>query len=164
MEGICITYTDNKFEAAYYDLGNRPLNHVLIKPRQASLRNNYLLINTGVTVSWMFRDKYDKNYVLQVTYNDTILWKKNNITNIQLVIDVLHKFNNISKKELELLVQKAQQDEKSALEITIEALRAEKAKLEEQIQIYKLIQTKKEELKVLLDKLNEEYTEEEQRN
>ena len=56
--------------------------------------------------------------------------------------------------QLEILALESQEKEKSELELAIEDLKSEKASLQEQIKIYKEIQTKKEEIKSLLDKLD----------
>ncbi len=51
------------------------------------------------------------------------------------------------------MLQEAQEKEQTALELEIEELKKEKKELEEQIKIFKAIQTKKDEIKELLAKL-----------
>lgn len=153
MKEICIVSSDNKFEAVYYEPLKRPLNCVLVMPDYKTWSNDYFLINTGVEVSWKgyFKEKTSK--VLKAVYKGSVIFEKRGVDNIQIVIDFLNKFNNITKNELELLLQDSQEKEKAALEISIEELKEEKATLEEQMRIYKEIQKKKEEIKDLLSKL-----------
>ena len=150
---ICIVSNDNKFEAVNYTPTLKPLNCILTVPNGRTWRNAYLLINTGIKVYW--EDYYNKyNDVLKVMYEDFILFEMRNITAPQIVIDVLNKYNSISKSDLEELLKESQEKQKTALEINIEELKTEKANLEEQIKIYKEIQIKKDEIKELLSKLD----------
>ncbi|WP_291127532.1 hypothetical protein [Flavobacterium sp. UBA7682] len=156
MAEICIVTKDNKFEAVYHNSFKQPLNLVLEVPdSNANDKNKFLLVNTGIEVSWNNYYGTSKWNIVEVTYKNTKLFEQNHVKNVQVVIDVLNKFNAISKSELELLLQESQEKEKTALEIIIEELKKEKEKLEEQIKIYKAIQTKKEEIKSLLNKLEE---------
>ena len=151
---VCIVIKDKKFEAVYYEGNTRPLNCVLVAPDGTTWRNDYLLINTGIEVSW--KDHYNpKRYkVLTVALNGVVLFEKVGVSNPQLVIDVLNKYNDMSPTQLEALAMESQEKEKTAIEIAIEELKAEKTTLEEQVKIYKAIQTKKEEIKALLEKLS----------
>lgn len=150
----CIVIKDNKFEAVYYEGNNPPLNCILLSPDGTTWSNDYLLINTNISVSW--KDYYSpRRYkVLKLSYNGTVLFEKSSITKPQLVLDVLNKYNSLTQNQLEELSFESKEKEKTALELEIEALKAEKVKLEEQIKIYKAIQTKKEEIKELLAKLD----------
>lgn len=152
---VCIVITDNKFEAVYYEGNNRPLNCILLSPDGGTWNNEYLLINAGILVSW--KDFYSpKRYkVLTINYNGIVLFEKGGVSNPQFVIDVLNKYNAMSKIQLETLSLETNENIKSELEISIEELKAEKAALEEQIRIFKAIQIKKEEIKALLEKLSE---------
>jgi hypothetical protein len=154
-EKACIVINDNKFEAVYYQGNNPPLNSILVAPDGRTWNNDYLLINAGILVSW--KDYYSpKRFkVLTITYNGVVLFEKSTVNKPQLVIDVLNKYNDMSPTQLEALAIESQEKEKTVLEISIEELQAEKATLEEQIKIYKAIQTKKEEIKALLEKLSE---------
>jgi len=49
---ICIVSNKNRFEAVYYEPKERPLNCVLEMPDGTTWNNYYLLINSGVIVSW----------------------------------------------------------------------------------------------------------------
>ncbi len=150
-----IVINENKFEAVYYEGNNPPLNCILIAPDGSTWSNDYLLINTNIAISW--KDYYSpRRYkVLKLTYNGVVLFEKSNVTKPQLVLDVLNKYNSMSQSQLEALSFESQEKEKTVVEINIEELKAEKANLEDQIKIYKEIQTKKDEIKVLLDKLND---------
>lgn len=146
----------NEFEAIEYTGNNRPLNLVLEAPENGAINtNDFLLIDSGVTISWNNYYGTPKWRIIEVRYKNTLIFEKNGIRNIQVVIDLLNKYMNVSKSELEELLKDAQEKEKTALEITIEELKVEKANLESQIKIYKEIQTKKEEIKSLIDKLDE---------
>ena len=67
----------------------------------------------------------------------------------------LNKFDSLSKKEIEALANKAMEDSKTQLESEIDALKTEKEQLLEQVAYLKLILEKKDEIKLLLDKLND---------
>jgi hypothetical protein len=150
----CIVKKGNDFEAMLYNANQRPLNLVLAVPDGKTWNNDYLLINTDVKVSWQDYYNYQGYKVLQVWHRGVLLFEKDKVSNFQIVIDTLNKFNTISKSELKVLLQESQEKEKTALEITIEEFKAEKANLKEQIKIYKEIQTKKDEIKELLSKLD----------
>ena len=98
---ICIVNNDNKFEAVYYDDHNCPLNMVLIMPDGKTWENEYLLINTDVYISWHDYFNYKGYMVLKATYKNKVIFEKQKISNIQIVIDTLNRFNNISLNELE---------------------------------------------------------------
>lgn len=152
----CIVKKGNDFEAMQYISHLRPLNLVLEAPENGAINtNNFFLVKTEVTVSWNNYYGTPKWRIVEVRYKNTLLFEKNGVKNVQLVIDLLNKYNTISKSELEVLLLESQEKEKTALEINIEELKAQKANLENQIKIYKEIQTKKDEIKVLLDKLND---------
>ena len=123
---ICIVNNDNKFEAVYYDDHNCPLNMVLIMPDGKTWENEYLLINTDVYISWQDYFNYKGYMVLKATYKNKVIFEKQKISNIQIVIDTLNRFNNISLNELEKLLTKTQEKEKSDLELSIEKLKSEK--------------------------------------
>ncbi len=150
----CIVKKGNNFEAVKYFPTSIPLNCILITPRGSTWTNDYFLINNEITVSWQDYFNYKGYKVLKVIYKGVTLLEKHNISDTQLVIDVLNKYNTISKSVLEVLLLESQGKEKTALEITIEELKVEKAQLEEQMKIYKAIQTKKDEIKELLSKLD----------
>lgn len=152
---IGIVKKENEFEAIKYTAHTRPLNLVLEVPENGAINtNNFFLVETGVTVSWNNYYGTPKWRIVEVQYKNTLLFEKNGVKNVQVVIDLLNKYKNISKSELEVLLLESQEKEKTALEITIEELKVEKVKLEEQIKIYKEIQTKKNEIKELLSKLD----------
>lgn len=149
-----IVKTENGFEAKEYN-EKPPLNYVLVVPENNAINtNNFLLVESDVTVSWNNYYGTSNWRMVQVYYKSNLLFERNGVQNIQVVIDVLNKFKNISNEELNEILQDVQEKEKSALELKIEALKAEKVKLEEQMKIYKAIQTKKEEIKELLAKLD----------
>lgn len=152
---VCIVVKNNQFEAVYYEGNNRPLNCILVAPDGTTWRNEYHLINTGLDVSW--KDHYNPRLykVLTVTYDGTLLFEKRTVSNPQLVIDVLNKYKDMSPSQLEALALESQEKEKTALEICIEELKAEKDKLEKQIKIYRQIRAKKEEIKQLLNQLED---------
>ena len=151
---ICIVYNDNKFEAVYYDDHNCPLNMILIMPDGKTWENEYLLINTDVYISWQDYFNYKGYMVLKATYKNKVIFEKQKISNIQIVIDTLNRFNNISLNELEKLLTKTQEKEKSDLELSIEKLKKEKNILQKQINICKEIQNKKNEIIKLLNEFD----------
>lgn len=151
---ICIVSNGNKFEAINYIPSLKPLNCILIVPNGSTWKNDYFLLDNEITVSWQDYYNYKGFRVLKVIYKGATLLEKHNVTNTQLVIDVLNKYSTISKNVLEVLLKQFQEKEKTSLEITIEELKAEKAKLEEQIKIYQEIQAKKDEIKELMAKLD----------
>ena len=151
---ICIVNNDNKFEAVYYDDHNCPLNMVLILPDGKTWENEYLLINTDVYISWQDYFNYKGYMVLKATYKNKVIFEKQKISNIQIVIDTLNRFNNISLNELEKLLTKTQEKEKSDLELSIEKLKKEKNILQKQINICKEIQNKKNEIIKLLNEFD----------
>ena len=153
---ICIVNNDNKFEAVYYDDHNCPLNMVLIMPDGKTWENEYLLINTDVYISWQDYFNYKGYMVLKATYKNKVIFEKQKISNIQIVIDTLNRFNNISLNELEKLLTKTQEKEKSDLELSIEKLKKEKNILQKQINICKEIQNKKNEIIKLLNEFDYE--------
>ena len=145
----------NDFEAIEYSASQRPLNLVLEAPESGAINtNNFFLVDSGVTVSWNNYYGTPRWRIVEVRYKNTLLFEKNGVKNIQVVTDLLNKYNTISENELEVLLIKSQEEEKTALEISLEALKVAKANLEEQIKIYKAIQAKKEEIKDLLSKLD----------
>lgn len=97
---ICIVNNDNKFEAVYYDDHNCPLNMVLIMPDGKTWENEYLLINTDVYISWQDYFNYKGYMVLKATYKNKVIFEKQKISNIQIVIDTLNRFNNISLTQI----------------------------------------------------------------
>ena len=151
---ICIVNNDNKFEAVYYDDHNCPLNMVLIMPDGKTWENEYLLINTDVYISWQDYFNYKGYMVLKATYKNKVIFEKQKISNIQIVIDTLNRFNNISLNELEKLLTKTQEKEKSDLELSIEKLKSEKNILQKQINICKEIHNKKNEIIKLLNEFD----------
>ena len=151
---ICIVNNDNKFEAVYYDDHNCPLNMVLIMPDGKTWKNEYLLINTDVYISWQDYFNYKGYMVLKATYKNKVIFEKQKISNIQIVIDTLNRFNNISLNELEKLLIKTQEKEKSDLELSIEKLKSEKNILQKQINICKEIQNKKNKIIKLLNEFD----------
>jgi hypothetical protein len=154
VKKICIVNNDNKFEAVYYDDHNCPLNMVLIMPDGKTWENEYLLINTDVYISWQDYFNYKGYMVLKATYKNKVIFEKQKISNIQIVIDTLNRFNNISLNELEKLLKKTQEKEKSDLELSIEKLKSEKNILQKQINICKEIQNKKNEIIKLLNEFD----------
>ena len=151
---ICIVNNDNKFEAVYYDDHNCPLNMILIMPDGKTWENEYLLINTDVHISWQDYFNYKGYMVLKATYKNKVIFEKQKISNIQIVIDTLNRFNNISLNELEKLLTKTQEKEKSDLELSIEKLKKEKNILQKQINICKEIHNKKNEIIKLLNEFD----------
>lgn len=151
---ICIVNNDNKFEAVYYDDHNCPLNMILIMPDGKTWENEYLLINTDVYISWQDYFNYKGYMVLKATYKNKVIFERQKISNIQIVIDTLNRFNNISLNELEKLLTKTQEKEKSDLELSIEKLKSEKNILQKQINICKEIQNKKNEIIKLLNEFD----------
>lgn len=92
---------------------------------------------------------------MTVNYKGVKILDINALKKIQVVIDALNKYKNISDEELEKLYQKALKEEKSDLEIEIKKLREEKKKLSQYNKNIKEVESKLDELKELLTKINE---------
>ena len=75
-------------------------------PDGKTWENEYLLINTDVYISWQDYFNYKGYMVLKATYKNKVIFEKHKISNIQIVIDTLNRFNNISLNELEKLQHK----------------------------------------------------------
>lgn len=112
---------------------------------------NYRLVSNNVDFFW---DIINSKNTLIISYKDIVLVKYVEPTN-QLVIDYLNEFDNLSKEQIEELVIEAQEVLKTRLELEIETLKEEKVKLLEQVAILKQIVDKKDEIKLLLDKLKD---------
>ena len=152
---VYIVKTVNGFEAVQYESYKTPSSFVfkVLEGNESHSANHFFMVETGITVSWNNYLSTSKKFILDVKYENTILFEKSGERNVQVVLDILNKFKNISKEELNELLQQAQEKQKTELELAIESLEKEKASLETQIKIYKEIQTKKEEIKELLSKL-----------
>ncbi|GAA4059657.1 hypothetical protein [Flavobacterium chungnamense] len=150
--GKCIIKDNGYVVKELYDLTSAVLvdGSINYAPNPERLKN-YRLLSNDVDFYWGTQGF--KEVTLLISYKGTELVRYEN-PNFQLVIDYLNKFDSLSKKEIEALIVESQEKEKNELEIAIEELKAEKSTLEEQIKIYKAIQTKKEEIKALLEKLS----------
>lgn len=150
--GKCIIKDNGYVVKELYDLTSAVLvdGSINYAPNPERLKN-YRLLSNDVDFYWGTQGF--KEVTLLISYKGTELVRYEN-PNFQLVIDYLNKFDSLSKKEIEALTVESQEKEKTELEIVIQELKAEKATLEEQIKIYKAIQTKKEEIKALLEKLS----------
>ena len=113
---------------------------------------SYRLLSNDVDFYW--GSKGFKTFTLAISYKDIELVRYEN-PNCQLIIDYLNKFESLSRKEIEILVMKLQEDSKTQLELEIETLKEEKEKLQEKVAILKQIEKNREELKGLLTKLND---------
>lgn len=152
---VYIVKTENGFEAVQYESYKTPSSFVfkVLEGNESHSANHFFMVESGVTVSWNNYYGTPKWRMLEVKYEGITLFEKNDEKNVQVIIDILNKFKNISKEDLKELVQQVQEKQKTELELAIEALQQEKASLETQIKIYKEIQTKKEEIKELLSKI-----------
>jgi hypothetical protein len=118
----------------------------------ADTYKSYRLLSNDVDFYWGI--KGFRTVTLSISYKDLELVRYEN-PNCQLIIDYLNKFESLSRKEIEELVIESQKVSKTQLESEIEVLKEEKVKLLEQISILKEIEEKKEEIKILLTKLND---------
>ncbi|MBB3125297.1 hypothetical protein FHS04_002841 [Mesoflavibacter sabulilitoris] len=106
---------------------NQPLSFVLVEPNKTYNNNSYVLVNNGVHISWLDEYKWNGKYrCLTVTFKKTKLFELNAIKNIQIVVDVLNEYKNMSDIELNEKYQKALVTEKSELEAEVEQLRIER--------------------------------------
>lgn len=161
----CIVVNDDKFVITTFyvkidDKGNvrrlLPLNLVLVEPDGRTWsQNHYTLVNHNIQVSWLDYYQQSKWKCLTFTYKRVKLLEINAVPKLQVVVDALNRFKNISDKELEALYEKGLNQEKSDLEKEIEALRAEKKKLEDYKTAFYQVDSKIEELKDLLLKIKE---------
>jgi tRNA U54 and U55 pseudouridine synthase Pus10 len=113
---------------------------------------SYRLLSNDVDFYW--GNKGFKMVTLSISYRNTELVRFEN-PNCQLIIDYLNKFEGLSRKEIEVLVLESQEVSKTQLELEVEHLKEEKEKLLKKVAILKEIEEKKEELKLLLTKLND---------
>ena len=150
--GKCIIKENGYVVKELYDLTSAVLvdGSINYAPNPERLKNYRLLFND---VDFYWGTKGFKVVTLLISYKGTELVRYEN-PNFQLVIDYLNKFDGLTKKEIEKLVVEAQEVSKTQLELEIIALQDEKDKLQEQILIFKQIEDKREEIKILLDKLS----------
>jgi hypothetical protein len=116
---------------------NQPLSFALVEPNKTYNHNTYFLINTGMHISWLDEYKWNgKHKCLTVEYKKTKLFELNAVNNIQIVVDALNKYNNLTEDELKRIHKKALIEEKSELEVEVENLRIEKAKARKETKKY----------------------------
>jgi len=152
MEKILRCIVKNKiYEVTFFE-EKAPANCVLTQPNIKDKIYKYDLPN-GIDVKIFPTNNNDPFCIFR--YNRNHLKIMNN-RNLQSVADYLNKFNNISKEELNELLEEAQNKTKSKLEQEIEELEAEKQALEDKMEIYRQIQSKKDEIKDLMQQLEEE--------
>ena len=143
-------------ENGYKIIDSLYLNSVLLADGEATEQfekyKKYRLLSNDVDFYWGTKG-FDL-VTLLISYKGTTLVKYEKPSFV-LVIDYLNKFDSLSKKEIEKMVNDAQEATKTQLESEIDALKVNKEKLLVQISILKQIEEKKEELKLLLTKLND---------
>lgn len=108
--------------------------------------------DSGMTSSGVCYKYNDVNLLISCKGSEIVKYEN---PSLQVVIDYLNKYENLSIEQIEELVIEAQSDSKTKLQEEIETLQEEKKKLLEQIAILKQIEEKKDELKLLLSKLND---------
>jgi len=143
---------------------NPPLNFVLVEPYKNSNGDNYVLVNNGVIISWVFNEWGNGNWkCLKVFYKKTKLFELNAVQNIQIVLDALNKFKNIGEDELKRIYEKSLTEEKSVLEVEIENLKIEKTKAKQETKKYNdLIEQIKKIVQNVIELEEEEEEEEEE--
>ena len=136
---------------------NPPLNFVLVEPNKTYNNNTFVSVNNGVRISWLDEYKWNGKYkCLTVEYKKTKLFEENAVQNIQIVLDALNKFNNISEDELKRIHKNALTEEKSELEAEVEKLRIEKTKVKQETKKYNEIIEQMKRLIQNISKLEEE--------
>ncbi len=149
--GKCIV-KNKDFEVKPYNTDHKPDNIIFKRDGYGRINISYKIAQTNIDAVWNTDDLHVNTIVFQ--YKDHLLVEIKD-PHIQSVAEYLNKFNNISKVELNKLLEDAQNETKSKLEQQIEDLKTEKEDLAEKIAIYRQIQTKKDEIKELLSKLEE---------
>lgn len=114
--------------------------------------NKYRLLSNDVDFFWGTKG-FDEETLL-ISYKGVELEKIENPNN-QQIIDYLNKYEKIPRHEFYNRVNQSKNVLKTQLELEIESLQVDKCKLLEQIEILKQIVEKNDEIKVLLDKLND---------
>ena len=116
---------------------NPPLSFALVEPYNNYNGNTYVLVNNGVVINWNDSEWGNGNWkCLKVFYKKTKLFELNAVTNIQIVVDALNKFKNISEVELKRIYEKSLTEEKSVLEVEVENLKIEKTKTKKETKKY----------------------------
>ena len=143
---------------------NPPLSFALVEPNKTYNHNTYFLINTGVHISWLDEYKWNGKYkCLTVVYKKTKLFELNAVYNIQIIIDALNKYNNLSEDELKRIDEKSLTEEKSVLEVEVENLKIEKTKAKQETKKYNdLIEQMKKIVHNIIELEEEEEEEEEE--
>lgn len=160
----CIVVNKGEFEISTYRIYtdkrgfiNRelPKNLVLIEPEKTWSNNDYSIVNNGVSLTWLDYYNDSRWKFLTVTYKGTKLLEINAVRKIQIVLDALNRFKNISHEELDKVYQRALKEEKSELEKEVEKLKEEKKIFLEYHKNINEVESKMDELKELLNKINE---------
>ncbi len=112
----------------------------------------YVLTNFNIVFTWN-KERGQNFNDFQIIYKDVVL-VSTKIANVQNIADYLNKFNTISKEVLNKLYDEAILNEKSALELEIETLKAIKKELEEKMVLFNQIGRKGKELSDLVEKLD----------
>ncbi len=133
-----------------------PLNLVLKEPNSTWSNNDYVLVENGIQISWLDYYNDSRWKCLNVKYKGVQLQEINAIRKIQIVIDALNRFKNISEEELDRLYENALNTKKSELEIEVEKLKEEKKKLIEGAKTFTEFVKKGNELLSLMKDLDEE--------
>ena len=139
-----IVRKNNEFSVEEHE--RLPINGVLYHPagynpppQKFYLTDNEVEFIWGI---WEFKVLYkNKKLFSYITQNAT------------QVCDFMNKYNAMSKQEIDELYKESQEQTKTELEEAIEKLKEEKELLEEQIDIYRKIKKKQEELNELLAQL-----------
>jgi predicted ribosome quality control (RQC) complex YloA/Tae2 family protein len=116
--------------------------------------DKYQLVNGVIArIKFTWDDFRNISSSLLFTQNNCLL-KEVEVENFQSYADHMNMFNEMSSKELEEMVLKAQEQTKTELEEDIENLRTRKKELEKQLEKYIKIAEKKIELDQLIKELN----------
>ena len=107
----------------------------------------YKLVNNSIDIKWGCSGSLVISFKNQII--DSCKTKK-----IQQVCDYFNKYNQYADEELQKLYILSQNKTKSDLQLEIESLQQEKKEMEEEIDIYRQIKQKRQELDELLDRLN----------
>lgn len=127
-----------------------------MEPDKTYSNNDYSIVNNGVNISWLNYYNDNRWKCLTVNYRRTKLIEINAVRKIQIVIDALNRFKDISDEELEILYNKALKEQKSDLEIEVEQLKAVKIKAKDEAKKYIEIVEKVKEVFALINNLNKD--------
>lgn len=155
MAERCIVKGKEGFEAKeYIDSYSVPVDCVLTEYNNSKF-NTYELTN-GIKIKFLGYKYYIDKPICEFSFEDRMFKKiEKEDFNLQTVISYINKYNNYVEREIENLVELAEQKTKPQLQVEIEELNAKIERLKSKIDIYTQIDIQYEKIKEMLSKLEE---------